>query len=87
MTLTGVVPVEKWLKAEKGTTASFAMLTAAPVEVFLRPALASAFAAALRALSCATAPAVVPRADFSTVVPATAWVAWVPLTEPPEVLM
>jgi len=88
-TVSGVVPVAKWLKAEKGTTDSWLVLTAAPVEVLLRPALARALAAALRALSWATALAVAAAspAGLSTVVPATAWVAWVPLTTPPAVLM
>ena len=49
MTLTGVVPVAKWLNAENGTTVSWATLTAEPVEVLPRPALASEFAARLRA--------------------------------------
>jgi hypothetical protein len=44
-TLTGVVDVAKWLKAANGTTDSAAMLTADPVEVLPRPALASEFAA------------------------------------------
>src|SRR5262245_54105703 len=74
---------------------SLATLTAEPVEVLPRPALASELAARLRATSCATVRAVevlpdllvLPVVlDLTEVVPATAWVAWVPLTEPPEVL-
>src|ERR1700676_673521 len=89
LTLTGVVPVVKWLNAENGTTVSLAVLTAAPVEVLPRPALAREFAARLRAASWAVAAALEDLLDaavLSTVVPATACVAWVPLTAPPEVL-
>src|SRR5580692_4645062 len=88
LTLTGVVPVAKWLNAENGTTVSCEVLTADPVEVLPRPAFASELAAKLRATSAAMAAAVGldAAADCSTVVPATACVDWVPLTAPPEVL-
>ena len=82
----GVVPVEKWLNAEKGTTVSLAMLTAEPVEVLPRPEFANEFDARLRATSVATLLAVAAEAAFKTVVPATACVSCVPLAEPPEVL-
>jgi len=73
-TLTGVVPVEKWLNAENGTTVSCDVLTAEPVEVLPRPAFASELAAKLRAKSAAMAALVglAAVADGSTVVPATA---------------
>src|ERR1700722_2567415 len=91
LTDTGVVPVMKWLNAENGTTVSCATLTADPVEVLPRPALAREFAARLRAVSSAMAAALeleaVPvAAGLSTVVPATACVACVPETAPPDVL-
>src|SRR3984893_2034741 len=87
-TLTGVVPVAKWLNAENGTTVSWAVLTAVPVDVLPRPAFAREFAARLRAASAAIAAFddVADLAVLSTVVPATACVAWVPVTAPPEVL-
>jgi hypothetical protein len=76
LTLTGVVPVLKWLKAEKGTMVSCDTLTADPVEVLPRPAFAREFAAKLRAASAAIAAlvldALVLAAGLSTVVPATA---------------
>ena len=72
---------------------SLAVLTAAPVEVALRPVLASAFVAWLRAVSAAICAAVVDAlaapvvAVFAVTVPASALVAWVPLTGPPALLM
>ncbi len=89
MTLTGVVPVVKWLNAENGTTVSWATLMAVPVDVLPRPAFAREFAARLRAASAAIAALdeVVDAAGLSTVVPATACVACVPVTAPPEVLI
>src|SRR5260221_654033 len=92
-TVTGVVPVRKWLNAANGTTVSAATLTADPVEVLPRPALASEFNAKLRAASWAMDAALdelaEPLAEFVAVatVPATACVACVPLTAPPDVLM
>src|SRR5215469_7664761 len=88
----GVVAPKKWLKAEKGTTDSAAVLTAEPVEVLPRPLLARELAARLRATSLAMLAAefadeeVFVEADLNTVVPATACVACVPLTAPPAVL-
>ncbi len=84
----GVVAPRKWLNAEKGTTVSLETLTAEPVEVLPRPPLARELVARLRAMSLATALAVLvePEAALNTVVPATACVACVPLTAPPEVL-
>src|SRR3954451_22668467 len=75
-------------------TVSFATLTAEPVEVLPRPALARELDARLRARSDATAVAFVVVLDFAAaffvalteVVPATACVSWVPLAAPPEVL-
>src|SRR5579863_359238 len=82
---------------------SWATLTAVPVDVLPRPAFAREFAARLRAASSATTALdeavddageavdddeeAVDDADLSTVVPATACVACVPETAPPEVLM
>src|SRR5258708_3817934 len=73
---------------------SLRTLTADPVEVLPRPAFANELDARLRAASSATAAAavlvlvleLVVVADLIEVVPATACVAWVPVTEPPEVL-
>jgi len=81
---------------------SLLTLTAVPVEVLPRPAFANELAARLRAVSSATAVAfaaallvaelavvvvlVLLVVDVIEVVPATAWVACVPLTAPPEVL-
>src|SRR5450432_3456985 len=78
----------KWLNAENGTTVSWATLTAEPVEVLPRPEFASELAARLRAVSWAIAAAEgeVDAAVLSTVVPATACVACVPETAPPDVL-
>ena len=65
------------------------VLTAAPVEVALRPVLASELLAALRAASpaicAAVAAAALPCAGavLATTVPASALVACVPLTAPP----
>ena len=75
-------------------TVSLATLTAEPVEVFPRPALASELDARLRARSDATAVALAAVVDFAAaffvalteVVPATACVSWVPLAAPPDVL-
>src|ERR1700735_5586780 len=88
LTDTGVVPVVKWLNAENGTTVSWATLTAAPVEVLPRPALASEFDARLRATSSATAVLAeeTDPAGARATVPATAWVDCVPETAPPDVL-
>ena len=87
-TVTGVVPMRKWLNAANGTTASAATLTADPVDVLPRPALASEFAARFRDTSWATAVALTVLGEpASLVVPATAWVACVPVTAPPAVLM
>ncbi len=65
---------------------SRAELTAAPVEVLPRPLLASELAAALRAASLAGAALVLLLLPPMLVVPATACVACVPDTAPPEVL-
>src|SRR5512147_1550750 len=88
-TLTGVVPVTKRANADSGTIFSLLVLTALPVEVLLRPPVASALLARLRAASFAAAAAeelgdvaVLP----TLVVPATACVDCVPVTAPPEVL-
>src|SRR3569833_2372948 len=54
LTLTGVVLVAKWLKAENGMTVSLFVLTAEPVDVLPRPAFARELAAKLRATSAAT---------------------------------
>src|SRR3569833_752319 len=90
LTLTGVVLVVLWLKAENGMTVSLFVITDEPVEVLKRPAFARELAAKLRATPAATEAllaATVPRLLLNDVVPATAWVACVPLTEPPEVLI
>src|SRR3954471_7432934 len=75
-------------------TVSLATLTAEPVEVLPRPALARELDARLRARSEATAVVLVVVVDLAAaflvalteVVPATACVSWVPLADPPEVL-
>src|SRR5712692_2315482 len=83
--------------ADSGTMFSCAVLTAALVEVALRPVLARALVAWLRAESPAICAALLARfaapvfaADGAVgplTVPASALVAWVPLTGPPVVLM
>src|SRR5260370_38019968 len=82
--------------AESGTMFSCAVLTAALVEVALRPVLARALVAWLRAESPAICAALLARfaapvfaADGAVgplTVPARALVAWVPLTRPPGLL-
>ncbi len=86
MTDTWVVPVTKWLNAEKGTMVSRERLTADPVEVLPRPALARELAARFRATSCATEVLDAALDRCSTVVPATACVNCVPDGAPPAVL-
>src|SRR5277367_6600206 len=83
----GVVPVVKWLKAENGTTVSWATLTAEPVDVLPRPEFANEFDARLRATSSATEVLDEAVAEFSIVVPATACVNCVPEGAPPAVLI
>ena len=80
-------------KAESGTIVSLAVLTAEPAEVVLRPVVANALFASLRAAS----PAVCPAPDgaipclamgaLATTSPGRGWVFCVPLTLPPPVLM
>src|SRR5215472_13655313 len=87
LTASGVLPGAYWLKAASGTTASAAVLTAAPVETTPWPVLARLLVAWLRAVSAAMAAAVLLAAvSRDTTVPATALVAWVPLTVPPAAL-
>jgi hypothetical protein len=82
-----VLPGAWWLNAASGTTASADVLTAAPVETVPCPVLARLLVARLRAVSDAIAAAVRLAAVCAEVtVPATALVAWVPLTVPPAVL-
>jgi hypothetical protein len=64
-----------------------AVATAAPVEVLPRPVLASWLLARLRAVSAATAAALLVAAVFGPeTVPATALVPWTPPTPPADVL-
>ena len=80
------------MKAESGTIVSLLVLTAEPVDVVLRPLLAIALLAALRATSpvfCAGPAAAVPLfvgGGLGTTVPDNGWVRCVPLTAPPPVL-
>ena len=68
------------------------MLTAAPVEVPLRPVLASALLACIARrvagdLGGSAAPPSFLAGALAATVPAKGWVACVPLTAPPLVLM
>jgi hypothetical protein len=68
------VPLPKWAKADSGIMLSCAVLTAAPVDAPPLAVLASELAAALRAVSLATAEAVGVLLLVRMVVPATALV-------------
>ena len=80
------------MKAESGTIVSLLVLTAEPVDVVLRPLLAIALLAALRATSpalCTTLAAALPLflgGGLAVTVPYKGWVRCVPLTAPPPVL-
>ena len=88
LTASGMLPAVKWVTALSGTMVSALVLTAAPVDAVPFPVLPIELSARLRAASAATDAAV--EADalelLPLTVPATAWVACTPPTEPPEVL-
>ncbi len=90
LTASGVVSGPNALIAASGTMVSAAVATAAPVEMFPRPVLASWLAAWLRAVSAATAEVVaaaaLPTRRPADTVPATALVDWAPRTPPAAVL-
>jgi hypothetical protein len=87
------LPLSKRVKAESGTIVSLAVLTAEPVEMVLRPVVANALFAALRAASPAVRPApagAAPRfamGALATTSPGKGRLFCVPLTLPPPVLM
>src|SRR4051812_311360 len=83
-----MLPGPKRLIALRGTMVSAFVLTAEPVEAVPLPVLPMEFSARLRAASPATVATVEVLGALvgPETVPATALVAWVPPTEPPDLL-
>jgi hypothetical protein len=88
LTLTGVVPVLKVAERRKRHHRLLRHAHRGSGRGIAAPAFASELAARLRATSCAMAVLALEAAPAAPiwVVPATAWVACVPLTAPPAVL-
>src|SRR5580692_432327 len=87
LTARGVAPWAKWATAESGIIVSALVLTAEPVETVPFPVAPIELVARFRAAWALAELAAADCVPFATIVPATAFVACEPPTEPPDVLI